>query len=292
MIFDLGDGMKRIDVPQNHVKNNLPLGTVLVLNGYDNPKFCIIKNLGLTPGFESYGAKYKVINIANGQESIKDTLGLDHISTKQDDRIKMYFTDTVLSADEIMDLIKLAEQKQAADIKAKAEADQAQAEELYRIKKDYAFLEPVAESGKSGRVIGAKNIRTELKRAFPGIKFSVTSQCFAGGDSIDVSWVDGPTTEEIDKILNKYEEGSFNGMEDIYEYNNDQFPEVYGGAKYVMGQRSLSETAYNKAAKGQGYPDAVFNPKSGQFDNVPYEINEQIKREAWKTKFNLSEEII
>ena len=117
MIFNLGDGMKRIDVPENHVKNNLPLGTVLQLIGYDNPKFCIIKNLGLTAGFESYGAKYKVINIDNGQESIKDALSLDHISKKDVEirGIHTYFTDAILGPDEIMDLINKAAVKKAAD---------------------------------------------------------------------------------------------------------------------------------------------------------------------------------
>src|ERR1700691_5757850 len=164
MIFNLGDGMKRIDVPENHIKNNLPIGTVLQLNGYDNPKFCIIKNLGLTPGFESHGAKYEVIKIEDGSRSIKNTLGLDHISTKKDDRIAMYYTNTVLSADEIMDLIKLADQKQAADIKAKAETDQARAKELDEIKSQYQHLERIDQSKKSSHALGAANIRKELKR--------------------------------------------------------------------------------------------------------------------------------
>jgi len=260
MIFNIGDGMKRIDVPENHFKNNLPMGTVLQLNGYDNPKFCIIKNLGLTPGFESYGAKYKVINIANGQESIKDTLGLEHINTKQDDRIKMYFTDTVLSADEIMDLIKLADQKQAADIKAKAEADQARAKELDDLKRDYKHLEQVEGSGKSSLVIAARNIRKELKAAFPDVKFSVRSESYSMGCSI-------------------------HAMTDCAGSIDSQFIDLYGGARFVSPSRSVSDEAYNKVAVKMGYPQAVFNRKSGQFEGVDYDINEMIKREAWKTKF-------
>src|ERR1700680_4519228 len=112
MIFNLGDGMKRIDVPENHVKNRLPIGTILQMNGYNNPKFCIIKNLGISEGFASHGTKYQVINIEDGSKSIKNTLGLEHINSKKDNRIAFYYTDTVLSADEIMDLINKAEAKQ------------------------------------------------------------------------------------------------------------------------------------------------------------------------------------
>jgi hypothetical protein len=285
MIFDLGDGMKRIDVPENHVKNSLPIGMVLQLNGYDNPKFCIIKNLGLTPGFENHGAKYEVIKIEDGSRSIKNTLGLDHISTKKDDRIALYYTDTVLNADEIMDLIKLADQKQAADIKAKAEADKARAKELDEIKSQYQHLERIDQSKKSSHALGASNIRKELKQVFSGVKFSVTSDSFSGGNSIHIGWTDGPLTEEVETVVNKYEWGTFDSMTDCAGSIDSQFIDLYGGARFVSPSRSVSDEAFNKVAKAQGYPQAVFNPKSGQFDNVDYQTSENIKREAWKTKF-------
>jgi hypothetical protein len=285
MIFNLGDGMKRIDVPENHRKNNLPIGAVLQLNGYDNPKFCIIKNLGITTGFEGHGTKYQVINIKDGSKSIKNTLGLEHISTKKDDRIALYYTDTVLSADEIIDLIKLAEQKQAADIKSKAEADQAQAKELDEIKSQYQHLERIDQSKKSSHALGATNIRKELKRVFPGVKFSVTSDSFSGGNSIHIGWTDGPLTEEVEKVVNKYEWGTFDSMTDCAGSIDSQFIDLYGGARFVSPSRTVSDEAFNKVAKAQGYPQAVFNPKSGQFDNVDYQTSENIKREAWKTKF-------
>ncbi|MBF0570827.1 MAG: hypothetical protein HQL12_03035 [Candidatus Omnitrophica bacterium] len=285
MIFNLDDGMKRIDVPENHAKNNLPIGTVLQLNGYDNPKFCIIKNLGLTPGFEGHGAKYEVIKIEDGCRSIKNTLGLDHISTKKDDRIALYYTDAVLSADEIMDLIKMAEQKQAADIKAKSDADQARAKELDDLKRDYKHLEQAGESGKSSLVIAARNIRKELKTAFLGVKFSVRSESYSMGCSIHIGWTDGPLTDEVEAVVNKYEYGTFDSMTDCAGSIDSQFIDLYGGARFVSPSRGVSDEAFNKVAVKMGYSQAVFNPKSGQFDGIDYDINEMIKREAWKTKF-------
>ena len=67
----------------------------------------------------------------------------------------------------------------------------------------------------------AAAIRTELKTKFPDCKFSVTSENFSGGDSVHISWKDGPTTKQVDSIVNKYQYGHFNGMEDIYEYSNN-----------------------------------------------------------------------
>ncbi|MCK5601336.1 hypothetical protein KAR91_05700 [Candidatus Pacearchaeota archaeon] len=89
----------------------------------------------------------------------------------------------------------------------------------------------------------AVNIRIELKKAFKGIKFSVRSDY----SSVNISWTDGPTSEQVEAIANRYEEGSFNGMEDIYEYNASAFNDVFGGVKYVFTRRDNSDTAIKQA---------------------------------------------
>ena len=92
----------------------------------------------------------------------------------------------------------------------------------------------------------AKAIRKELKEAFPSIKFSVTSKNFSMGNSIDVDWMTGPTSKEVEAIINKYQYGHFNGMEDIYEHSNSR--EDIPQAKYVTANRSFrdeSEKDYN-----------------------------------------------
>lgn len=84
----------------------------------------------------------------------------------------------------------------------------------------------------------AKAIRTELKKLFPDIKFSVRSDSFSMGNSVDVSWTDGPTTDQINDVIKKYQYGSFNSMEDIYEYTNsrDDIPQ----AKWISANRTVS----------------------------------------------------
>ena len=46
----------------------------------------------------------------------------------------------------------------------------------------------------------AKLIRAALKESFPSIKFSVKSSSYAGGASINVSYVDGPTQKEVESV--------------------------------------------------------------------------------------------
>lgn len=102
------------------------------------------------------------------------------------------------------------------------------------------LLTPADKAGRiSSHALGAKNLKAELAAAFPGIKFSARSESFSGGDSIDISWQLGPTTKQVDAITGKYKEGHFNGMDDIYEYDtqDNPWPEIFGGAKYVHTHR-------------------------------------------------------
>lgn len=85
----------------------------------------------------------------------------------------------------------------------------------------------------------ARQIKKELKQAFPGVKFSVTSDSFAGGDAVRIKYEDGPTTDQVKEIAGKYQYGHFDGMTDMYEYSNnlDDIPQV----KYVQWERRPSD---------------------------------------------------
>lgn len=61
----------------------------------------------------------------------------------------------------------------------------------------------------------AKLIRVALKKAFPGVKFSVRSHTYSGGASIRVGWTDGPTTKMVEAVTNAYAGGGFDGMIDL-----------------------------------------------------------------------------
>lgn len=98
----------------------------------------------------------------------------------------------------------------------------------------------------------ASEIRKYLKHVYPSIKFSVKSKSYTGGSSVDVNWVNGPTTEEVDKLIGKYEYGQFDGMQDLYEMTNvrNDIPQV----KYVFARREVTQEHYAEIM-AQWYPD-------------------------------------
>lgn len=93
----------------------------------------------------------------------------------------------------------------------------------------------------AGCVVAAKNIRAELKREFPSVKFSVRASHYSGGNSVHVSWTDGPTDKQVEAIVNKYEGGTFDGMTDCYNYERSPWTEVFGEAKYTHCSRDYSD---------------------------------------------------
>ena len=88
----------------------------------------------------------------------------------------------------------------------------------------------------------AKAIRTELKKLIPNVKFSVTSDSFANGNSVNVSWQNGPTTKQIDDIVNKYAYGRFDSMTD---YAFSEYTEGLAQAKYVSTSREVTQEFKN-----------------------------------------------
>lgn len=95
--------------------------------------------------------------------------------------------------------------------------------------------------GTTTAALTAKAIRKELKQLFPNIKFSVTSESYSMGNSVNIRYIDGVPTKQIEEIVSKYEYGQFNPMEDIYEITNsrDDIPQV----KYLFTRREYSEDA-------------------------------------------------
>ncbi len=81
----------------------------------------------------------------------------------------------------------------------------------------------------------SKQIRKELKSNFPKVKFSVRTKSY---NTCDIDWVDGPTQNEVNDIVRKYQLGHFNGMTDSYEYDNRN--EDLAQCRFVMVQRTLS----------------------------------------------------
>jgi hypothetical protein len=112
----------------------------------------------------------------------------------------------------------------------------------------FPYLVPVSEKVDSLQA-AAKNMRIELARAFPGVKFSVKSRRFSMGDAIDVRWIDGPVSDQVDAIIDRYSAGSFDGMQDLYEYSRDAWKDAFGDSKYVNSSRDSSDKAVESAIR-------------------------------------------
>ena len=85
----------------------------------------------------------------------------------------------------------------------------------------------------------AKIIRKELKKH--GIQGSVRSSSYSNGSSIQVTLIDPlpATLKAVREFASDFQYGSFNGMEDIYEFTNNRrdIPQV----KYVLVNAEYSD---------------------------------------------------
>lgn len=61
----------------------------------------------------------------------------------------------------------------------------------------------------------AKFVRAELKKAFPGVKFSVRST----RSRVEVDWQDGPAWEAVDAVTKRFAGATFDSMTDLKEYH-------------------------------------------------------------------------
>lgn len=93
----------------------------------------------------------------------------------------------------------------------------------------------------------AKLVRAALKTQFPGTKFSVRSDTYSGGASIDVRWTDGPTETDVKATCDLYEGATFDGMRDLKEYHSSilvgpegEIRDVHFGADFIFEHRAYS----------------------------------------------------
>lgn len=260
-------------------KNNLPVGTVLHLNGYDDPDYVITGNRGINPKFASYGARYDHVSLKTGEAGCSDAYTLMWERDRKDNRIQKYITDRIMDREEMQWALIAAAATKAENDRLKAIETEKKANEKAALPSRFPYL----TAGDSSEKNGAANIRIELKRAFPSVKFSVKIET-RGTSSINIHWTDGPTTAMVEKFTAKYQEGHFNGMEDIYERDHEnQFPDIFGGARYVFENRRESPELIQKAAKELGFEIATGESDNcGVLPGLDREQSQQVYRQAYQ----------
>ena len=118
----------------------------------------------------------------------------------------------------------------------KAMADKAHADTTARLAVEFAHLER-AENNHRGGTFAARNIRTELKRAFQGVKFSVTSDY----SSVRVKWTDGPTDAQVNEVIGRFSTGASDTQIDYFYTIETAFSKLFGGVQYLFTSRETSE---------------------------------------------------
>lgn len=147
--------------------------------------------------------------------------------------------------------------------------------ERVKLKTDHPHL--IVDEG-NALITATKNMRIELKRAWPGIRFSIKSSRYTGGDSIRVRWTDGPTSKEVDSIVGKYKAGSFDGMTDCYEYDSTGWTRVFGDAQFVFTEREYSDALVAEAI------DCVCNFYYGR--ERPFTVEDYRRGRIWSVHKN------
>lgn len=99
----------------------------------------------------------------------------------------------------------------------------------------------------------AKLVRKALAKAFPGYTFTVRSNTYAGGASIDVGWLDGPPAKVVDSVVHGFAGGRFDGMIDM-AYSVESWLDPDGTA-YVAGSPGT------QGSRGMD-PEYVGDPRS------------------------------
>jgi hypothetical protein len=94
----------------------------------------------------------------------------------------------------------------------------------------------------------AKLARQALKEAFPGVKFSVRSNAYSGGASINIRWTDGPNAKQVEAVAGKMEGSYFDGMIDYKGSISHMIDgeQVHMGADFIFCNRDYSDATIAK----------------------------------------------
>lgn len=89
----------------------------------------------------------------------------------------------------------------------------------------------------------AKIIRQELKQKFPLTKFSVKTEKYSMGASINISWEDGYTQKEVEQVVDRFSRRGPSQVDDYVPYVKDiwEGQDVRWGSDYVNCRRFYSE---------------------------------------------------
>jgi len=135
----------------------------------------------------------------------------------------------------------------------------------YRTGSEYGHL--TQSDGTYSGTLAGKNIRAQLRRAYPDVSFSVRSK----NGSVDIRWTDGPTSKTIERLVSPFRGGHYNAMEEYYSPSDSAWGDVFGSARYIFTQREHSAAHIERAigALWERYPGnftEIARPTAAQYE--------------------------
>ncbi len=122
-----GSGLKPVSLEG---KDDLPVGTILQLNGYTNPRYVIIANKGVNEMFPQYGTRYETVNLDTCGIGFHDASGLKFEAERKDGRIQMYILDEPPMPADKVETIRDKARKLQAEQQTASEAAKRESEEI------------------------------------------------------------------------------------------------------------------------------------------------------------------
>jgi hypothetical protein len=207
-------------LPESEVKKEEPeIGDILFLDGYGKSKGSS-ENKHIVYQIEEtkWGTNYKTIEKDTLELSAKDypkpyskKFGIGTYFEKGYNMQSLGITENDLEnmLIEAQDVAKVkAEQKRIADEKARKEANK---------RDEYLSQFVRADTRKT-----TATIKTYCKREFNISDIKVTTDKYSGGSSLTAKYTSPEKIDKLERFINSLQYGHFNGMEDIYEYTNEQ----------------------------------------------------------------------
>jgi hypothetical protein len=133
MVYNINFATGKLEAIDCSDKNNLPVGTVLHMHGYNEPEYVIVEKVGIDTKYGT-GAKYRTLNIDDLIYSQKEASGLMWLKDKKSDMIQTYITERVLTVEQVRELVSKADVKKLASdtYRANAEIERARLETIGR----------------------------------------------------------------------------------------------------------------------------------------------------------------
>jgi hypothetical protein len=75
-----------------------------------------------------------------------------------------------------------------------------------------------------------------LKRSFPGVKFSVTSDY----SSLNIKWTDGPTSDQLNDVVGRFDIGRSDTQTDYFYTQESPWSKLFGGVQNLFTSRTES----------------------------------------------------